>query len=88
MIQPIGTVNGPVLDTDDGAAHRSPYAPASGNSVGSTVVVIQGVIYEKTLQAISNYTNTYKGFFIQNTSATMDGDPKTSDGLVRIHEHR
>jgi uncharacterized protein len=69
----IGTVNGPVLDTDNGATHVSPY-------VGQTVT-IQGVIYEKTLQAISNSTNTYKGFFIQNTSATADTDPNTSDGL-------
>jgi predicted extracellular nuclease len=44
-------------------------------------VFIQGVIFEKTLQAISNSTNTYKGFFIQNTAATADGDPNTSDGL-------
>jgi predicted extracellular nuclease len=80
-ILPIGTVNGPVLDTDDGLAHRSPFAPPSGNGLGSTVVVVQGVIYEKTLQAISNSTNTYKGFFIQNTTATADTDPNTSDGL-------
>ncbi|MGE5603197.1 MAG: lamin tail domain-containing protein, partial [Nitrososphaerales archaeon] len=80
-ILPIGAVNGAVLDADDGTAHRSPYAPASGNGVGSTVVVIQGVIYETTLQAISNSINTYKGFYIQNTAATADGDPLTSDGL-------
>ena len=48
--------------------------------VGQTVTV-QGVIYETTLQAISNSTNTYKGFFIQNTAATADADPNTSDGL-------
>ena len=72
-IVPIGTVNGPVLDTDNGTAHVSPY-------VGQTVTV-QGVIYETTLQAISNSTNTYKGFFIQNTSATADTDSNTSDGL-------
>ncbi len=78
-ILPIGTVNGPVGDTDDGAAHRSPYAPPSGNGSGQTVVV-QGVIYEKTLQATS-FGGTYKGFFIQNTAATADDDPHTSDGL-------
>jgi predicted extracellular nuclease len=72
-VLPIGTVNGPVLDTDNGATHTSPY-------VGQTVT-IQGVIYEKTLQAISGSTNTYKGFYIQNTAATADGDPNTSDGL-------
>jgi predicted extracellular nuclease len=79
VILPIGTVNGAVGDTDDGAAHRSPFAPASGNGAGQTVVV-QGVIYEKTLQATS-FGGTYKGFFIQNTAATADGDPHTSDGL-------
>jgi uncharacterized protein len=81
IILPIGTVNGAVLGTDDGTAHRSPYAPASGNGPGATVVTVRGVIYEKTLQAISNSANTYKGFFIQNTSGTVDADPNTSDGL-------
>lgn len=79
-ILPIGAVNGPVLDTDDGALHRSPYAPATGNSSGSTIVTIQGVIYEKTLQATAS-SSTYKGFYIQNTAATADGNPNTSDGL-------
>ena len=51
VILPIGTVNGPVGDTDDGTAHRSPYAPSSGNGSGQTVVV-QGVIYEKTLRPV------------------------------------
>ncbi len=72
-ILPIGAVNGPVPDSDSCAAHTSPY-------VGQTVTV-QGVIYEKTLQAISNSTNTYKGFYIQNTAETADTDPTTSDGL-------
>ncbi len=72
-ILPIGTVNGPVLNGDSGTAHVSPYA-------GKTVTV-QGVIYENTLQAISNSSNTYKGFFLQNTAATADGDATTSDGL-------
>src|SRR5258706_2577627 len=70
---PIGTVNGPVLDADDGAAHVSPYT-------GQTVK-IQGVIYEKTLQAITNSTKSFKGFLIQNTADTTDGEPNTSDGL-------
>jgi predicted extracellular nuclease len=79
VIFPIGTVNGAVGDTDDGTAHRSPFAPSSGNGSGQTVY-IQGVIYEKTLQATS-FGGTYKGFFIQNTAATADGDPNTSDGM-------
>ncbi len=70
---PIGTVNGPVPDSAACASHASPF-------VGQTVK-IQGVIYEKTLQAISNSANTYKGFYIQNTAATADSDPTTSDGL-------
>jgi predicted extracellular nuclease len=73
ILLPIGTVNGPIADIDNGAAHTSPY---SGQNV-----VVKGVIYEKTLQAISGSTNTYKGFYIQNTSLTADGDPNTSDGL-------
>ena len=52
-----------------------------GNSAGSTTVIVQGVIYEKTLQAISNTSDFYKGFFLQNTASTADGDPNTSDGL-------
>jgi uncharacterized protein len=73
VVLPIGVVNGPVNDTEDATQHTSPY-------VGRTVTV-QGVIYEKTLQAISNSTNTYKGFFIQNTAATADTDPNSSDGV-------
>ncbi len=72
-IQSIGSVNGAVRDTDNGATHASPYA--------GQLVSVQGVIYEKTLQAISGSTNTYKGFFLQNTAATADADPNTSDGL-------
>jgi hypothetical protein len=72
VLLPIGTVNGPVLDTDDGAAHTSPYA--------GQVVTVQGVIFEKTLQATTTAT-TYKGFYLQNTAATADGDANTSDGL-------
>lgn len=70
---PIGTVNGPVLDADNGTTHVSPY---NGQNVK-----IQGVIYETTLQAINNSTNSYKGFFIQNTTDTTDGEANTSDGL-------
>lgn len=77
----IGAVNGPILSTETPATHRSPYAPPSGNSAGTTTIAVQGVIYETTLQAISGSSNSYKGFYIQNTAATADGDPNTSDGL-------
>ncbi len=78
-ILPIGTVQGSVSDTDDGATFRSPYAPETGNGTGTTLVTVQGVIYEKTIQPTS--FGGYYGFFIQNTAATADGDPYTSDGL-------
>jgi predicted extracellular nuclease len=78
-ITPIGTVNGAVQNDEDATKHRSPFAPADGNGTGDTVIV-QGVIYEKTLQATDS-TDTYKGFFLQNTAATADGDPNTSDGI-------
>lgn len=77
-ILPIGAVQGAVNDADDGATFRSPNAPASGNGAGQSVT-IQGVIYEKTLQPTA--WGGYNGFFIQNTAATSDADPNTSDGL-------
>ncbi len=80
-VLPIGSVNGPVGDSDDATTHRSSYAPPSGNGAGSTVVNVRGVIYEKTLQPIKNSTNVYYGFFIQNTITTTDGISNTSDGL-------
>ncbi len=70
---PSARSTGPSPIRDSCATHASPYA--------GQIVTVQGVIYETTLQAISNSTNTYKGFFIQNTSATADNDPNTSDGL-------
>ena len=79
VIVPIGTVNGPVGPTDDGTTHRSPLAPKSGNGAGG-IATVQGVIYEDTLAAVSGGGTNY-GFFIQNTSATADTDPNTSDGL-------
>jgi uncharacterized protein len=78
-ILPIGTVQGAVADTADGRAHRSSYAPATGNGQGQTVVV-QGVIYEKTLARTSSGASQYS-FFLQNTAATADADPTTSDGI-------
>ncbi len=70
---PIGTVNGPVPEGLSCASHTSPYVDQT--------VTVEGVIYETTLQAISNSSNTYKGFYVQNTATTADTDPQTSDGL-------
>ncbi|MGE5073024.1 MAG: PxKF domain-containing protein, partial [Anaerolineae bacterium] len=72
-VMPIGTVNGPVGDSDNGTTHISPF--------NNQVVTVQGVIYERTLQAITNSANSYKGFFLQNTTDTADTDPNTSDGI-------
>lgn len=79
----IGAVQGAVSDAQAGMTHRSPFAPASGNGNGQTVTV-QGVIYEKTLARTSSGALNY-GFFIQNTAATADTDPNTSDGLFVFH---
>jgi predicted extracellular nuclease len=77
-IIPIGTVQGSVADTDDGTASRSPYA-GSGSTPGQTVTV-QGVIYQRTLARTGSGGSQY-GFFIQNTAATDDNDPNSSDGI-------
>lgn len=79
-ILPIGAVQGVVGDTDNGLLSRSPFAPPSGNSAGTQFVVIQGVIYQRTLARTSS-GGSQNGFFIQNTAATADGDPNTSDGV-------
>ncbi|HET7009946.1 MAG TPA: hypothetical protein VFI11_04155, partial [Anaerolineales bacterium] len=78
-ILPIGAVQGSVADADNGLVHRSAYA-GSGNSAGSTVVAVQAVIFEKTLARTSS-GGLNRGLFLQNTAATADADPNTSDGL-------
>jgi predicted extracellular nuclease len=71
-ILPIGTVQGSVGDSDDGATFPSPYA-------GQTVT-IQGVIYENLLSQTSSGSSSH-AFFLQNTAATADADPNSSDGI-------
>ena len=83
-ITPIGTVQGVVADGADGLAHRSAFAPATGNSAGTTTVTIQGVVYEKTL-ARTSAGGSSRGFFIQNTEGTADGLPNSSDGIFVFH---
>jgi hypothetical protein len=65
---------------DDGRLQRSPYAPPSGNSAGTTFVAVQGVVYEKTLARTAS-GGSQNGFFLQNTATTADADPNTSDGV-------
>jgi predicted extracellular nuclease len=83
-IVPIGDVQGSVADTDDGLLHRSPFAPPSGTSAGSEVVAVQAVIYERTLARTSSGGSS-RGFFLQDTDATADDDPDSSDGIFVFH---
>jgi predicted extracellular nuclease len=75
----IGTVQGGVLDSTNGLAHRSSFAPASGNGSGQTVAV-RGVIVEKTLARTSS-GGLQRGFFLQEASTAADGNAQTSDGV-------
>jgi predicted extracellular nuclease len=72
----IGEVQGVVEDTDSATSHASPYE--------GEYVVVQGVIYEKT-QEYRSAGGAYYGFFLQNTAATADSDPNTSDGFFVFH---
>jgi hypothetical protein len=81
----IGEVQGVVDNNDWGPYHRSPYAPpysSDGQNDPGEWVAVQGVIYELTKE-YDDYCATcgYYGFFIQNTAATADGDPNSSDGI-------
>jgi predicted extracellular nuclease len=72
VIVPIGTVQGSVGDSADGATFASPLA-------GQTAT-IQGVIYENLLSQTSSGSSSH-AFFVQNTVATADEDPNSSDGI-------
>lgn len=71
-VLPIGAVQGSVADSDDGDTHTSPLAGER--------VLVQGVIYQRTLSRTSAGVTNY-GFFLQDTQATADGDPDSSDGI-------
>jgi predicted extracellular nuclease len=75
----VGQVQGAVPDGVDGLTHRSPFAPATGNGAGATVIVT-GVITQKTLARTSS-GGIQNGFFLQSTLAFSDGDPTSSDGV-------
>jgi len=76
----IGEIQGQVGDNANGATHRSPLAPASGNGSSSTLYDTRGVVRQKILTRTSAGA-TQRGFFLQSTEATADGDPTTSDGI-------
>ena len=67
-VLPIGTVQGPTTDAEDGATDASPH-------VGRTVSV-RGVVHSPTLTGSGQ-----RGFFLQEAAATADADPFTSDGI-------
>ncbi len=71
-IRPIGEVQGQVSDTTDGATFESP--------LRGQQVVVRGVVTQKTL-ARTDSGDSQNGLFLQNTPATADGDPTTSDGV-------
>ena len=71
-VRPIGEVQGTVTDTTDGATFESP--------LEGQQVVVRGVVTQKTL-ARSQSGSLQNGFFLQNTPATADADPTTSDGV-------
>jgi predicted extracellular nuclease len=75
----IGAVQGSVGDTADGFTHRSSYAPPSGNNPGAAVIV-HGMVTQKFLARTASGANQF-GVFLQNTTATADDDPNSSDGV-------
>jgi hypothetical protein len=75
----IGAVQGSVGNTDDGFTHRSPFAPAAGNGTGQPVFV-RGLVTQKFLARTSAGANQF-GIFLQNTTATADSDPNSSNGV-------
>jgi predicted extracellular nuclease len=70
--RPIGEVQGVVSDTTDGATFESP--------LEGQQVVVRAVVTQKTL-ARSSSGALQNGFFLQDTPATADADPLTSDGI-------
>ncbi|MGI9095478.1 MAG: lamin tail domain-containing protein, partial [Thermoleophilaceae bacterium] len=71
-VLPIGQIQGPVTDADDGATHRSPFT--------GSFVTTRGVVRQKIVSRTSAGQPNY-GFFLQSTPGSADSDPLTSDGI-------
>jgi predicted extracellular nuclease len=71
-ITPIGTIQGSVSDTDDGATFDT--------TMSGATVTVQGVVTELTYDRSSSGSDQ-NGFYLQNTPATADADPSSSDGI-------
>src|ERR687896_636599 len=77
---PIGQIQGVVGDGDNGATHRSPLAPPSGNSSAPCCVTTQGLVRQKVISRTAAGQTNY-GFFLQSTPASADTSANTSDGI-------
>jgi predicted extracellular nuclease len=79
-VRTVGEIQGQTLDSEQGRADRSPFAPASGTGTSGSLFDVRGVITQRTLARSSAGANQY-GFFLQSRAGTDDGDPTTSDGI-------
>ena len=61
-------------------AHRSPYAPPTGNGASATKHQVRGLITQLTLARTAAGSDQH-GFFLQSRAAATDGDPASSDGV-------
>jgi hypothetical protein len=75
----VGAVQGSTPATNP-RAHRSPYAPASGNGSSSTKYQVRGVVTQLTLSHTAAGADQH-GFFLQSRPGFTDGDPASSDGV-------
>jgi predicted extracellular nuclease len=76
----VGQVQGPTTDAEDGAADRSPLAPATGNGGSTSTYDVRGVITQRVLSRTSAGEDQY-GFYLQSRRGATDGDPTSSDGI-------
>ena len=71
-VLPIGVIQGPVTDQDDGLKHRSPFEDRE--------VMVEGVVHARLLINLGEGRRGY-GFYLQNTLDAADVDPDTSDAI-------
>jgi predicted extracellular nuclease len=72
VVRTVGEVQGPTLDTENGATDASPL-------VGQTVFV-RGVVTQRMRFPTSFGSQRY-GLFLQSAVGATDGDPNSSDGM-------
>lgn len=74
----VGAVQGST--TSNPRAHRSPFAPASGNGSSSLKYQVRGVVTQLALSHTAAGVDQH-GFFLQSRQGFTDGDPASSDGV-------